>query len=256
MISSLHKYGWRPEIPDARDHVFKSPFIHSAFLRGSLLPSSVDMRKYCSPVENQGILGSCTGNAIVGGLELLENKNLDPLSRVDLSRLFVYYGERDLEGTVLQDSGAFIRDGMKFVNQVGVCPEPLWPYDPDQFTVKPADVCYLEASAHKLVEYQSVTNLNDMQSALAQGFPVVFGISVYESFESDAVAKTGIVPMPNYNTESNLGGHAVCAVGYDLTVKTILVRNSWGPEWGMGGYFTLPFQYVTDLADDMWCMKK
>jgi C1A family cysteine protease len=112
---------------------------------------------------------------------------------------------------------------------------------------------------HKSLEYRSLdnTNVNELLSCLASGFPFVFGFSVYDSFESDEVAHTGIVPMPGKD-EQQLGGHAVMRVGYDLDKKVFIVRNSWGKTWGDHGYFYMPFAYMTnrDLADDFWVVTK
>src|SRR6266568_4205862 len=136
-------YGWLPDLPDYRD------FFYSAVARRlATLPSKIDMRSKCSPVEDQGQLGSCTANALVGALEFLEIKDGAPF--VDLSRLFVYYNERVIEGTVDQDSGAFIRDGIKSLAKQGVCPEKEWPYRVRDFTRKPTAKCYSDARKHQI----------------------------------------------------------------------------------------------------------
>jgi C1A family cysteine protease len=217
------------------------------------LPSKVDLSSQCSPIENQGTLGSCTANALVGNLEFLELK--DHLPFVDMSRLFIYYNERLLEGTVKEDSGAALRDGIKSLAKAGCCSEKDWPYDVTKFTKKPSVVCYTKALFHKIQSYRSLQTQNELLTCLASGYPFVFGISVYGSFESEIVAKTGIVPMPS-PTESNLGGHAVCGVGYDQSTKLFKVRNSWGTGWGDKGYFYLPFEYVNKLASDFWTIRK
>jgi C1A family cysteine protease len=219
------------------------------------LPPAVDLRSGCPPVEDQGNLGSCTANAIVGALEFLELK--DGLPLVDLSRLFVYYNERVMEHTVQSDSGAQIRDGIKSVAKQGVCTEAKWPYLISKFKLKPTPTCYKEALKHKIIEYQSIGSLADMRACLAEGYPFVFGFIVYESFESDKVAKTGSVPMPK-KSERMLGGHAVLAVGYNDKQKRFIVRNSWGPGWGLKGYFTMPYAYLTNpqLASDFWVVRR
>jgi len=122
-------YGWLPDLPDHRDL-----FYSAVAPRKATLPRKIDMRSKCSPVDDQGQLGSCTANALVGALEFLELK--DGAQFVDLSRLFVYYNERVIEGTVDQDSGAFIRDGIKSVAKQGVCTESEWPYKISRFTKK------------------------------------------------------------------------------------------------------------------------
>jgi C1A family cysteine protease len=243
-------YGWVHDLPDKRD------ILYGAVYRVAVtLPASVDLRPLCSPVENQGQLGSCTGNALVGALEFLERKDKIPF--VDLSRLFVYYNERVIEHTVKSDSGAMIRDGIKTLVKQGVCTEKKWPYAISKFTVKPTPSCYKEAAQHQITSYQRIKLLDEMRSCLAEGFPFVFGFTVYESFESQQVAKTGIVQMPQPG-ERVMGGHAVVAVGYDDNDKRFIVRNSWGADWGMQGYFTIPYDYVADpsLADDFWTIRR
>ena len=243
------EYGWIPDLPDQRD------FLFSKISKPGVLPPSVDLRPTCSPVEDQGDLGSCTANALAGALEYLEGK--DGVPYVDFSRMFIYYNERVIEGTVSQDSGAMIRDGIKSLAAQGVCSERLWPYNVGKFAVKPPAACYTEAAKHLINQYARIISLNDMKQCLSDGFPFVFGFTVYESFESQAVAKTGTVPMPK-KQERALGGHAVLAVGYDDKTKRFIVRNSWGPNWGMKGYFTLPYDYLnnTNLADDMWTIRR
>lgn len=248
------RYNWIPDRPDFRDHPYR--IAHGA---AATLPPRVDLRPLCSPVEDQGELGSCTGNAIVGALEFLEMKSR-PSGKgpvPDLSRLFVYYQERVIEHDVGQDNGAQIRDGVKACAKVGVCTEPAWPYDVAKFAKKPSAAAYKDARARKISDYLRVMTLDGVRANLADGFPVVFGFSVYESFESAAVAKSGIVPMPK-KTERMVGGHAVLAVGYDDKAKRIIVRNSWGTGWGLKGYFLLPYGYITDrgLSDDFWTVRR
>jgi C1A family cysteine protease len=173
------------------------------------------------------------------------------------SRLFIYYNERVIEGTVASDSGAMIRDGIKTVAKQGACPETTWPYLIQKFATKPTHASYVQAAKHKVSLYQRLTPIaSQLKGCLASGFPFVFGFTVYESFESPAVAKTGKVPMPG-PTESVLGGHAVMAVGYDESKQVFIVRNSWGPGWGIKGYFTMPYAYLTNphLADDFWTIR-
>jgi C1A family cysteine protease len=248
--SSHGGYGWVPDLPDARDHLYAAP---PEFL--SALPAQVDLRDQCPAVYDQGQLGSCTANAIGGAFEfdLLRQKAADFVP----SRLFIYYNERAAENTVSSDSGAQIRDGIKSVAKQGVCPESEWPYDIAQFADKPSAPCYTDAAGHRVASYQRVAQiLNQFKGCLANGDPFVFGFTVYESFESDQVAKSGDAPMPAAG-EKVLGGHAVMAVGYDDSTQRFLVRNSWGTTWGLGGYFTLPYAYLIDrsLASDFWTLR-
>jgi C1A family cysteine protease len=218
------------------------------------LPPGVDLRTGCSPVEDQGALGSCTANALVGALEFLEKK--DGAAFVDLSRLFVYYNERVIEGTADSDSGAFLRDGIKSLAKQGVCPEPEWPYRIAAFRKKPTPKCYADAANHQITSYRRIVTTDEMRTCLADGFPFVFGFTVYESFESSQVAKTGIVNLPKPK-EQVVGGHAVAAVGYDEAAQRFIARNSWGTNWGMRGYFTIPYEYLADrnLSDDFWTIR-
>ncbi|MBF0489150.1 MAG: C1 family peptidase [Candidatus Omnitrophica bacterium] len=240
-------YGWIPDIPDTRD------LYYSAIRPKLKFPPSVDLRSTCSAVENQGQLGSCTANALAGNLEFLDKKN-DGIY-TDVSRLFIYFNERVLDGHEDSDSGASLRNGVKTLVKIGVCLEKSWPYQISKFSDKPTTVCYNEAKKHRIVSYHRILSINEMFDCLSQGFPFVFGFTVYESFESPLMAKTGKAQMPNKG-ERALGGHAVLAVGYNQKDKRFLVRNSWGEGWGLGGYFTMPFEYVETLANDFWTIRK
>ncbi len=246
-----HKFGWVPDLPDQRDFLYAAPLENLA-----ALPPNTDLRPQCpKTVYDQGQLGSCTANAIAGALEFDRIK--EGLTDFIPSRLFIYYNERVMEGTVGTDSGAQIRDGIKSVGTIGAPPEADWPYIIADFVERPSPTAYKLAPLDKAVQYQRVTQvLPQMKGCLASGFPFVYGFTVYESFESPHVAKTGIVPMPA-SGEKVLGGHAVLAVGYDDSSQRFLVRNSWGPGWGMGGYFTVPYGYLTDthLSDDFWTIR-
>jgi len=248
---SSRRYGWVPDLPDQRDHLFAVPAATAA-----RLPASVDLRPKCPPVLDQGQLGSCTAHALANAH--LYSQMAQPGGQDKLpSRLFVYWNERELEGTTDSDSGAQIRDGIKVLARLGAPPEPQWPYAPSKFATKPPEKAYLEALSHQVLSYQRVTQgLSQLKGALAMRFPVVFGFSVYESFESEAVAKTGIVPLPGAS-ERVVGGHAVMAVGYDDAKEVFLVQNSWGPDWGQKGFFTLPYAYLAsrDLATDFWTLR-
>jgi C1A family cysteine protease len=252
MPRKIQRYGWVPDLPDHRDHLYAAP---PRFL--TALPPSVDLRPSCPAVYDQGELGSCTANAIGAAFEFEQMRQKMKASVP--SRLFIYYNERVMEGTVTSDSGAQIRDGIKSVASLGVCTEiPDWPYDITKFQQKPPNPpCYDDASKNKITLYQRLPhNLNQMKGCLASGYPFVFGFTVYESFETEQVAKTGHAPMPS-SGDAQIGGHAVMAVGYEDANQWFIVRNSWGTGWGMKGYFTLPFAYLVDnnLSDDFWTIR-
>jgi C1A family cysteine protease len=246
-----HSYGWVRDLPDQRDFLYSAPVANMA-----ALPPKVDLRPECpKTVYDQGQLGSCTANAIAGALEFDRIK--EGLPDFTPSRLFIYYNERAMEGTIGTDSGAQIRDGIKSVGSIGAPPETDWPYNIKEFAVKPPQKAFADAPLDKAVQYQSVAQvLGQMKGCLASGYPFVCGFTVCESFESTQVAQTGIVPMPASN-EKVLGGHAVLAVGYDDSSQRFIVRNSWGPGWGMAGYFTVPYAYLADshLSDDFWTIR-
>jgi C1A family cysteine protease len=242
-----NSYGWVPDVPDQRDYLYKAikPVIRAR--------KEVDLSDKCSTIEDQGNLGSCTAQALAGNLEFLDNM-IDG-TYTDVSRLFIYYNERALIDAIEYDSGASLRDGIKTLKNEGACEEILWPYVISRFDDKPPLKCYDEAEEHRIVSYHRINTLSEMLTCLTEGYPFVFGFTVYESFESPTVAKTGKVIMPKKD-EKTLGGHAVMAVGYSQSERRFLVRNSWGEKWGMKGYFTMPFKYLETLAADFWTIRK
>lgn len=243
-------YGWNPDMPDGRDLMYAAPPEVV-----SQLPPKVDLRPQCPEVYDQGQLGSCTANAIGAALEFDQLRQKETASTP--SRLFIYYNERVMEGSVDSDSGAQIRDGVKSVNQQGAPPETDWQYDIAKFRDKPPQQAYDDASQHLAIQYQRLTQiLAQLKGCLASGFPFVFGFVVYEGFESQEVASTGEGQLPQAG-EKQLGGHAVLAVGYDEDQQRFIVRNSWGPHWGMQGYFTLPYPYLLQgtLSSDFWTIR-
>jgi len=198
------KFGWKPDLPDARDHLFAAP------PRTAPLPPSADLRAGMPPVYDQGQLGSCTGNATAAAMQFNRIKQDVAGAKLVPSRLFIYYGEREIERTVDQDAGAQIRDGIKTLAKHGACFESgdaSWPYDIAKFAEKPPQACFDAAKLDKAVQYQRVNNadINQIKACLADGYPIVFGFTVYPSFESEDVAKHGFVPMPGKH-ESVLGG--------------------------------------------------
>lgn len=247
-------HGWLPDKPDPRD---KNYYDHAYRVeRTAVLPPSVDLRAQCPPVYDQGQLGSCTANAIAGLHEFLQMKQ-QQAQPFTPSRLLIYYDERAMEGTVSQDAGAMIRDGIKSVAKQGACPEVEWPYIISKFATKPPKKCYTDALQHQALSYERITSLTQIKTSLAvAGLPVVFGFLVYSSFESDEVAQTGVMPLPQHG-EQVLGGHAIMAVGYDDASQRLLIRNSWSDSWGQQGYFTMPYAYAVNskYCSDFWTIR-
>ena len=246
----IRRFGWNPDLPDQRDFMYAAPAPFQANI-----PPFFDLTSKCPPVYDQGQLGSCTANAIAGAIEFDQMKQ--GITAFMPSRLFIYYNERVIEGTVSTDSGAQIRDGIKTVAAQGVPPETDWPYNIAKFSQKPPVKAYNDAKPNIILLYQRlVQNLNSLKGCLASGYPFVFGFTAYESLESQQVAKTGILPMPA-SGEQVVGGHAVLAVGYDDKNQQFIVRNSWAATWGQKGYFRMPYAYLTSssLASDLWTIR-
>lgn len=272
---TTRRYGHIPDIHDPRDHKIKFTDEHvqsfSLRLNASVNNTVFDLRNLVHLPQalsniDQGSLGSCTANAIAYAYAFDEIKQQNKQSFLP-SRLFIYYNERVIENTVNRDSGAQLRDGIKSINKYGVCEEHHWIYDPLKFAVKPPKSVYDEAINAKAVKYSSIDFSLDrtiadrvahLKRALQSGFPFVFGFYVYESFETDVVARTGIVPIPDYDNEQLLGGHAVCAVGFSDLKQSFIVKNSWGPNWGLNGYFYMPYNYLADpeQALDFWIIEQ
>lgn len=240
-------YGWhRSERPTLHAR-YQMPAFHAA----GHLPASVDLTPGCPAVYDQGSLGSCTANALAALFQFLLMKEGKPAFVP--SRLMIYWGERAMEGTKDEDAGANGDDGVTFLQTKGVCPEATWPYDPSRFAEMPPSRAWAEAIHHKVAHPVALdnTSLAEVRSCLATGYPVAFGFHAYPGLEAESTAKTGLLPMPGKD-EQSIGGHAVLLVGYDDASKRFKVRNSWGPGWGLDGYFFMPYAYATDpkLAAD------
>lgn len=245
----MRRYDLVKDKTDTRDLKYG----HRHSVHAESLPEKIDLREKCSSIVDQGQLGSCTANAIVSGLRefMMLNDNDEPFNR--LSRLFLYWWERKLEGNVYRDSGASLRDGMKVLKQKGVCLEASWPYDIKTFENPPTDNETIEAKNYTITGYQRIQSMEEIKHALLNKHLVVFGITVYESFET--VDSDGIVTIPKEN-ETELGGHAMCFVGYDdnLNGGSFIVRNSWGEIWGDKGYCYMPYSMYKYIMD-IWTVK-
>lgn len=270
-------FGWLPDYPDSRDYTRETNEINSILNRTwrfgadgaggagetrEPLPSKVDLRPLCSPIVNQGDLGSCTANAASGILEFFQKKAYGTFSPV--SRLFIYKATRNLM-KMKGDSGAYIRSTMGALALFGAPPEKYFQYDIDKFDSEPPAFCYSFAQNYKALKYfrldaqdnDEAETLDSVKQTLSQQIPCMFGFTVYSSINS---AKDGKIPFPE-RTDSVLGGHAVAAVGYDDNMKiknctgAFIIRNSWGTEWGDNGYGYLPYDYLTKgLAMDWWAL--
>ena len=238
-----HIYNLKPTPPTHKFHSSNLKVSQPSLLP---IPPKVDLRDsgLFDDVYDQSTIGSCTANAFAAAFNyMLRYQKLPPLLP-NPSRLFLYYCERELENTINNDSGACLGDGCSALEQNGICDETMWEYDINQFTTKPISEAYLAAKNNTLLQFNRCENLEDILHSLASYKPVVMGISLYESFESAEVAKTGIVPMPLV-TEQCLGGHAILACAYNIEKKVVTIRNSWSDKWGNKGYFDLPFDYFT-----------
>jgi len=280
------RFGWIPDIPDFRDYSEETASVREMKARGGpgrrrrpgrspdVLPPAVDLRAFCSPVEDQGNLGSCTANAGAGVIEYYERRAFG--RHLDASRLFLYKTARNLM-RLKGDAGAYLRTTIGAMVLFGVPPEDQWPYDdgPEAFDREPPAFCYAFAQNFKTIQYfrhdipgtPAAATLARVKAHLASGHPSMFGFAVYSSIES-ADAR-GAIPFPGPG-ERVEGGHAVVAVGYDdrleigtggrgrpKTTGALLLRNSWGTGWGDGGYGWLPYAYVErGLAEDFWSVLK
>lgn len=263
--------GWEREIPDFRDRTPESQDVKeirakSHRLRQALKtpPSGVDLREWCSPIEDQGTLSSCTANAGVGLLEYFERRAHK--THLDASRLFLYKATRNLLGWT-GDQGAYLRTTMKAMVLFGVPPESYWPYQAGDFDTEPSAFCYAYGQSYKTRKYYRLDppgqahdqTLAALTQSLAGGLPAMFGFTVYTSIPPVGDGR-GEIPFPSEKDRVE-GGHAIVAVGYkdDKVIGgdkgAILIRNSWGTNWGEAGYGWLPYRYIlAGLASDFWSM--
>jgi C1A family cysteine protease len=271
--------GWLPDYPDFRDYTVEQDSMKAMLTKARVavrrkvsLPASADLRAWCSPIENQGSLGSCTANAGVGIVEYFERRAFG--KHIDASRLFLYKVTRNMLHWT-GDTGAFLRSTMGALALFGAPPEEYWPYVVADFEKEPPAFCFAFGQNYQAISYYRLDPpgtakdvlLNQIKSNLAAGLPSMFGFTVYSSYTQGAT--TGKVPYPTRG-EKVVGGHAIVAVGYDDSMKikntnpgasettgALLFRNSWGTGWGSGGYGWLPYDYVLKgLAVDWWSLLK
>lgn len=230
---------------DTRDYIYRAPT--------SGIKASVDLRSLCTPVEDQGPLGSCTGHAVSSAMEILLKRQR---REMELSRLFIYYHARLLINTVNWDSGAYLRDAVKSVNKWGASNEKLWQYNIREYKTRPSTIAYEDARSRRATEYRRCAGAGDIRAALSEGHPVVIGFLVYSSFMSADTVRRGTMIYPNVRRETMLGGHAVCLVGYDNGRQTFIAKNSWGSNWGDRGYFYMPYKVLEDprMSMDFWAI--
>lgn len=232
---------YRVSAPDIRDYVYEPS--------GLPLRTQVDLREWAGLIEDQAHLGSCSGNAAVSAYEL-QVKRLYPNYWTDLSRLFVYYNARIYEGTVDEDSGATIRNTMKGLAKYGVCKESLWPYNIDRYAIVPSGEAYSEALHRQIIEYSRLTSIEHILDAINTNYPVVSGVLIYESFLD--LDSNNSVMAKNGPTDYIVGGHAINIVGYNMETRQFLVENSFGSDWGIGGYCVMPFEYAEQNLLENW----
>jgi C1A family cysteine protease len=248
--SGVHKRHLGPRLqPDPHHHKHKRYDANQ--YSPDELPGFVDLRPFLTEVEDQGQVGSCTANALVGAYEYLENRIAE--NPRDISRLFIYYNERVIENDVRDDNGAMLSDGVKALKKWGACHEDVWPYDETAFANEPAPDAYTEGAEHVVDEAFAVdVDLHAMRQCLAEGYPFVFGLLI-DDFEPD---EQGRISIPAADAET--GGHAMCCVGYSDEDEVFLVRNSWGSDWGDGGYCYVPYAYMTDpdRIHDLWTIRR
>jgi C1A family cysteine protease len=259
MSITNHKYNLKPAILTGNEKMFKLEH-HS--LKGIVLPVKFDLRTTfpgcVPPILNQGQLGSCAANQISYSMRFCLAKQ--KLSIFQPSRLYIYYFGRLFEGSdVHQDTGMSISGVCGSIAKYGACSENNWGYDITKFTQQPVRNAIIAAYTH-IPGYKFLRvaqNLTSIKTALVAGCPVIIGVQLYSSFESDVVTKTGVIPMPDKTKEQLLGGHALNLIAYDDITQTFTGMNSWSTSWGNKGMFTIPYKYVLDptLGSDYCTVK-
>lgn len=223
------------------------------------LPPRVDLRPFMTAVENQGETNSCAANAVAGAYEYLVKRHLGD-DAYDVSRLFIYYNGRAVDGWESQDEGSVIGSLIEALKQYGACSEQTWPFKERSVNKEPSAQAYEEAASFLIEDCAVVpTSLDAWKSVLAEGYPIIFGISLFQSF--DRQRKPGLVPMPSRTEASreSHGGHAMLAVGYSDADRVFVVRNSWGTDWGDAGYCYIPYDYLCNEKfnnGDSWIIRQ
>lgn len=252
----VQRYGWRPSLPDSRDFRLAAP------VDTATLPPAITLRDQMPAVWNQGDLGTCTAFSTLAAFQYEVTRQ--GRQAYYPSFLAQYWWARYLDGgpeNTRADVGATLRSAVKAAAKYGVAHDSNWPYKTAKYARQPNKRTTQDAERHQVLQYLAVPQSADrMRACLNDGFPIIVGFSVYESFESEEVARTGRAQMPRPG-ETLLGGHAVLVVGYDFTADADprwLIRNSWGTGWGDQGYFTMPAQYLTNpsLAGDFWTIRQ
>ena len=253
-----HWGGWNPQRPDQRDREFL-PTVGRLDVAQTEFALNVDK----IPVLDQGQQGSCTGHGGAG--VVMYDQQAQGEKVVVPARAMIYYDARIPEGTTDQDSGAQVRDAVGGVAKYGVVPDSEFPYSDQVYDKAPSKQEYADATKQEALVYEAVSYPN-VNKAIASGFPVVFGFTVYESFESAEVAKTGVVPIPAPG-EQVLGGHCTWIWGFNsahtksgnskIPPRTKACRNSWSKGWGDNGDFYLPQAYFdSGSCSDFWIIRR
>jgi C1A family cysteine protease len=241
-------YNVKPSPPDARDIVYEVS-------EKAILPTKVDLSSEMPPVLDQKALGSCALNATSNILRHL--LKVEKLPEIQPSRLYLYYNTRVLIAgdSAKEDTGCILRDVCKAVQKYHACEEKVWPYIIPKFSKAPPLTAYKNAELHRQVKYVRVPLVLDtIKQLVFNKTPILIGVAVYESFETNEAISSGDIPMPDPKTEKMLGGHAIVLCGYDDDTQRFTIQNSWGTGVGKKGFFTLPYDYVLDpnLAGDFW----
>ncbi len=251
MLEDVRFDGWLRDPPDRRDYRLQ-------FRDDTPLPRQVDLRPHCSPVEDQRQIGSCVANAVVGAAEYLEAVATGNPRPPDLSRLFVYFNARYMQGTPDRDTGTYVRAAMASLAFYGVCLERIWPYDPSRFAEQPPREAYADAQRRQGLEYARLAPGADIKRALAAGFPVAFGTAIPLACYEVAAQNGGYLPMPDEVAQERIVGHSMLLVGYDLDQGHYILRNSWGEGWGDHGYGYAPLALIDRYpqSTDFWILRR